>query len=205
MSLSKLECNICKRLLPVSDFHKKQDGGVGKSCENCFKKQAEAKKRACLFKTTLNGNKRCERCGLNKPLFEFAIGDGRIRKICKECDKSKIKKKYTFQNAAPTTPFIPDIDINQPIDLSFLADLGGFSEQEIKRLLITVNTYSKDPHFLDQLTIFQKYFPHRKPKVCRQLVQEFTEVYRAGIEFDDYMKQGRKFRKDGLKQLAGKK
>ncbi len=130
---------------------------------------------------------------------------------CKKCSSIKNKEFYnkyktSFKSAKPNNnpPPLPEIDINSPLDLSFLADLGGFTENEIKRLLMTVNVYTKEPHFLKQLQIFNKFFPHRKPGACKQLVAEFTEAYMNGVSFEQEMKT-RKYRKDGKKQIGGPK
>ncbi len=204
------KCNICRATKPIEEFHLKLNGEIGKSCKKCMETQRKGKvKSQKEVKIILTGNKKCERCGELKDMQkDYKIGQtGRIRKICNDClwyldPKSKAKRAKREAIEAPTTPFVPEIDMTKPLDLSFLADLGGFSETEIKRLLLTVNVYTKEPHFYTQVQIFNKFFPHRKPNLCKQIVEEFTEVYRSGLEFEDYIKSGRKYRKDGLKQMG---
>lgn len=201
-----IKCAKCGCLLPLSDFRIKFNGQRAKCCEGCLSHRASKKVKVAALT-----NRKCERCKEMKPSTKFKMGvTGRPRKICDDClwylDRKKKKTGIYAPESPGTTPFIPDIDVNKPIDLSFLNDLGGFSENEIKRLLLTVEVYSKDPHFMNPFAIYAKFFPHRKPKLCKQLVQEFTDVYRAGLEFDAYMKTNRKFRKDGKRLLAeGKK
>lgn len=214
MSKNKLKqskkCGLCKKELPIDAFKLKKNGKYNIECLDCRKRKENIRVASGASLVT---SKKCQRCGEVKLVSKFGNStvDNRLLKICKDClwyNDPKVKKrraKQALMDSRPTTPFIPEIDINKPLDLSFLNDLGGFSEQEIKRLLLTVEVYTKDPHFLSSVAVFAKFFPHRKVKLCKQILEEFIEVYRAGIEFDAYIKQGRKFRKDGLKQLAGKK
>lgn len=159
-----------------------------------------------MNKSKLKESRKCESCGVTKPISKFRkrrkdYGGGTYAD-CKVCFK-KMKAKLEAKSFANDDP-IPEFDPKAPVDLSFLHDIGGFTETEVKKLLFFVNIYTKEPHFMSPNNIFVKFFHYRTPKNCRLIIQEFTEADRAGVSFEDAWKT-RKFRKDGLKQLAGKK
>lgn len=178
--------------------------GRKSNCKACFKRRRNKFSRTEVIKTPSIPTKICRTCNKNKPRSDFGMGNVRINHNCKDCIKyvtNLPKDTRLMPREVVKNHTVPNFDPTAPIDLSFLADLGGFNSTEIKKLLYYVNIYTQDPHNWIQLKIFQEFFPHRKPKLCKQIVDEFTEVYMKRLDFDKYIAEGRKLRKDGKKEM----
>ncbi len=111
--------------------------------------------------------------------------------------KSKVTRTYRKK---------PDIDLKEKLDLNFLLDLDGWTNEEIKEFLLSVKKYKRSPHNMLLGDIFKRFFSHRTTLSCSQIIQEFTEAAKNGIrdhkDIEKYLNGPRKFRKDGKRELS---
>jgi len=148
--------------------------------------------------------KKCAVCKRDKKIYEFrkrkpALGGG-YYSTCTEC-KKRLKDSMESKKMATLVPPV-EIDPKDPIKLDFLLDLDGWTTDEIKVFLLTVKKYKSAPYRMKLPHIYKKFFPGRGVSNCSLLLTEFKEAARKGLTFDQYIKEGRKFRRDGKRVLA---
>lgn len=160
------------------------------------------------MKSSALQTRKCNICRKEKKISEFGMKLDKTgkRKSCEHCyqtQRNGAKKAYKERKFMSRNEMITDdIDVSQPLKLNFLLDLNGWTKEEIKLFLLTVQKYSAAPYRMFCKDIYKKYFPFRSSIVCSQVLKEFKLVAEAGIEFDRYMEGERKFRRDGKKIIA---
>lgn len=198
-------CSTCGKTKYLSDFYndKKAKDGKQYNCKTCsnlrLKQYQSRKAELAVIKGDVK-NAVCTQCSVSKPIDQFRkrredYGGGYYA-FCKECSNRSNKNKGI------PMPEKPEIDFTKPLDnLDFLKDLGGWTDQEIKEFLMTVDTYRKAPHFMKLKNICLRFFPNRGVLNCSWILKEFKEAALHNMTFSEYMKTGRKFRRDGQKVL----
>lgn len=157
-------------------------------------------------------SKKCTRCNCVKDIGEFKVKkNGEWSKLCVPCltkHKDHSKRYYakskgeTFKKPKLNSP-IPtqiEIDFTKPIDLKRLANIRQVGEQEIRKILHLYGAYAGEPHFMRTRDIFHNFMPNRSFVLCKQIVDEFLEADRNGLNFEEELKS-RKYRKDGKRVI----
>lgn len=153
-----------------------------------------------------NKTQKCSKCEEVKGIELFRkrkeVFGGGYYSICRKCIRGTKETKQMKQQ-------INRLDPNTKIDLKEFLDLEGFTDQEIKLFAITVLTYRKAPYLMKYSDIYSKYFPGRGMGRCSGIMSELKEAAKHGYigpdGLDKYLKDGRKYRRDGKLTLEDKK